>query len=349
MIYEGDKDIFSPFIGEILDGNIYALLAYYNVLCKISASSGSMTVVKEFEDEQGDVLYVVGKDIKGELILVPHTGRKVKIFDEKQVLKREIGLENVQRVNYNRLHTYGNKCFFLPIFRNDIAELDIETENFEYHKIPVEKLGLKSETEFSVVSSYAVGERVFLMCSSPNMLIEFNCKSREFTLWPDKQNWMSMCYSGGYYWVGQSDNSIIRFFGENFKDGELVKLPDGYRASEILPMSGCRCVAGKVLFYSYNANMILRIDEKTAVCDRLNLPDEDFKCKDDKLRNGPAIIGVGENIIVFYSKRSGELIVSNVLSNTYERIKLKPDESIKRIVASKEVADSSLLSLLKTL
>ena len=350
MILENNKNVFKPVSGVIDDEYVYVAMAYCDVLCKISLSSGEVSLIKKISDEEGESLHLVAK-YEDNLVLIPHVSSTLIIFNAKYDEIKRITIPEPEKVNYNRVHIYESKMYMLPIFRKDIAVVDLVTCEVSFIKLPLKQMkkDLESSKEYGIVSSYGLAEKLYIMCSNPNLVVKYDCKKGTFTIRKDLKGSMSMCFANGCYWIGKSDKTIVKYNSIDLIDGKNVLLPPDFVATNILPMSSCRIVGTKAIFWSFNSNMILRVDVITGECGSLNLPRIDFLNANDNERCGPIYISANDTCIVFYSTMTEELIISNVEQNTYKTIKIWPSEELKRMVLKTEQDGINLKCFLEKL
>lgn len=350
MILENNKNIFKPVSGVIDDEYAYVAMAYCDVLCKISLSSGEVSLIKKISDEEGESLHLVAK-YEDNLVLIPHVSSTLIVLNAKYDEIKRISIPEPEKVNYNRIHIYESKMYMLPIFRKDIAVVDLVTGEVSFIKLPMNEMEkyLDSTKEYGIVSSCGHDEKLYIMCSNPNIVVEYDCNKGTFFLRKELKGSMSMCFANGCYWIGKSDKTIVKYNSIDLIDGKNVLLPPDFVATNILPMSSCRIVGTKAIFWSFNSNMILRVDVITGECDSLDLPRIDFLNANDNERCGPIYISTNDTCIVFYSTITEELIISNVEQNTYKTIKIWPSEELKRTVLKTEQDGINLKCFLEKL
>lgn len=317
--------------GVVEGSKIYSVFCFFNQLCVIDVLSGEVNAL--FSDPEASLfqqdLHLVSAKIKDWLVLLPHRSSDLILFDlsTKQSVRYRCGGDYLY--HYNTAFLYGNKIFLLPVFRPDIGVFDMLGRTLTFCKIPLDEPGVVFDQtmRFAVTSNCTAGNRVFLLCSNPNLVIEFDCDQYTFRFHTDLSDCMSMCYDGSDFWVSRKDKTIFRTDFKNpvrFLDRNL---PAGFQSSEILPLSGSIYVNGKILFLSYNANMILRVDSDSGEIDSLRLPEAENADFLDSLVRGCTMLGSDDTYLYLFSRRQTAIIRSDVAANTYEVIPLRLDQA----------------------
>lgn len=355
MYIENKRSILHIHAGYIDKNFLYSSFDNFNNVCKINLYSGKVEISNTIEglDNDGTDLYRIEGYINDQIILLPHRGTVLYFLEKSLDICKSYQIRDKYIVNYNRTYIYENQLYLLPVFRPDIACFDIEKGELSYHELPIDAIKDKydRDKEFAVTSSFAINNKMYLLCSNPDMLIEFNCIGKKYRFFRNLSKCMSMCYGGGYYWIGYGNESIVRYDNDSFKDGEKITLPSDYLSSGVMPLSGCCYVDGKVIFFSYHANMILRVDVKSGYCDALRLPKEDFVSLNINQRCGSSLIGVDGSNLWMFSPCHTELLKCDVRKNRYTRLPLLFDKNemkkLKRISGTEEYVECNLDSFLK--
>ncbi len=355
MYIESNRNKLQIFSGYIDSDYLYASFSDFNNVCKVNLYTGRVEISSVYEDFNSDRtdLYRVEGYGNDQIILLPHRGTILYFLNKNLDVCKKYQIKGNCNVNYNRAHIYENKLYLLPVFRPDIACFDIEKGELSYYELPIDDIGDKyaRDKEFAVTSSFALNSKIYLLCSNPDMLVEFDCIEKKYTFFRNLNKWMSMCYGGGYYWIGTEKESILRYENDTFKNGEKIPVPSGYLSSGVMPLSGCRYVGGKAIFFSYHANMVLRVDVKSGYCDALRLPKEDFVSSNINQRCGSSFMGVDGSNLWMFSPCHTELLKCDVEKNRYTRLPLLFDkdemQKLKRVSDTEEYVECNLDSFLK--
>lgn len=311
--------------GGIVKGDkIYSTFSFYNAACVIHMPSGNVDVFFPVINEPlyKEGLHLVVEKLSDWLVLIPHGSSNLVFFNLCAGYNITYDCGGDYLFNYNRAFFYNKKIFLLPVFRPDIGVFDIINHTLDFYKIPLYNSEIKFDCNirFAVTSSCVAENRVFLLCSNPNLIIEFNCDDYTYLFHFDLYDCMSMSYDGFNFWIGRKDKTILKINLESNKRKFIKDLPKDFWASDMLPLSTSVYIERRILILSHDANMILRINIDTDVIDKLHLPEEDSINYAEMRQEKYTLIGSDRTYIYLFSRKQTAIVKSNVITNTYEII-----------------------------
>ncbi len=231
------------------------------------------------------------------LFLSPRIARRPAVYDIDSQEIKLIGEEDmVESAIRGRIIPFGNRVFYLPFVDDHIAELNIETSEWNYHTKCIQELweevGQEEAVKQGVIWGYAIsGKDMWLTATYTNRILRFNMEDGTYTICSvgsGKNGYSGIIAEERFLWLAEINSGNVVKWDRRSGKVKTFPMPEGFQCWQNVmgrSMAHFSLIEMKnwVVTVPGFSNCMVKLDKKTG---KSTLLLEDFWKKADEKSNG---------------------------------------------------------------